>query len=111
MQVRELLLITSIGLVLAGCTSNQYYDYTPQYCYTDQAIVKQDGTNVSSATVVQCTDRPGQQMQIARAGIDSKCEEFFYPERRWNTTVEVRGVRCEKLDGSWEVLNINGTVN
>jgi hypothetical protein len=49
-------------------------------------------------------------MQIARAGIDSKCEEFFYPERRWNTTVEVRGVRCEKLDGSWEVLNINGTV-
>ena len=111
MQVRELLLITSIGvLALSGCASNNHYDYTPQYCYTDQKIVKQGDTSVSSATVVQCTDRPGQQMQIARAGIDSKCEEFFYPERRWNTTVEVRGVRCEKLDGSWEVLNINGTV-
>ena len=111
MQVRELLLITSIGaLALSGCASNNQYDYTPQYCYTDQTIVKQDNTSVGSATVVQCTDRPGQQMQIARAGIDSKCEEFFYPERRWNTTVEVRGVRCEKLDGSWEVLNINGTV-
>ena len=111
MQVRELLLATSIGiLALSGCASNNHYDYTPQYCYTDQKIVKQGDTSVSSATVVQCTDRPGQQMQIARAGIDSKCEEFFYPERRWNTTVEVRGVRCEKLDGSWEVLNINGTV-
>ncbi len=109
--MRDLLLITSIGvLVLSGCASNESYNYTAQYCYTDQAIIKQDGTNVSSATVVQCTDRPGQSMQIARAGIDSKCEEFFYPERRWNTTVEVRGVRCEKLDGSWEVLNINGTV-
>ena len=109
--MRELLLITSIGvLVLSGCASNNHYDYTPQYCYTDQTIVKQDNTSVGSATVVQCTDRPGQQMQIARAGIDSKCEEFFYPERRWNTTVEVRGVRCEKLDGSWEILNINGTV-
>ena len=109
--MRELLLITSIGvLALSGCASNNHYDYTPQYCYTDQKIVKQGDTSVSSATVVQCTDRPGQQMQIARAGIDSKCEEFFYPERRWNTTVEVRGVRCEKLDGSWEVLNINGTV-
>ena len=109
--MRELLLITSIGaLALSGCVSNNQYDYTPQYCYTDQTIVKQDNTSVGSATVVQCTDRPGQQMQIARAGIDSKCEEFFYPERRWNTTVEVRGVRCEKLDGSWEVLNINGTV-
>ena len=111
MQVRELLLITSIGaLALSGCASNNQYDYTPQYCYTDQTIVKQDNTSVGSATVVQCTDRPGQQMQIARAGIGSKCEEFWYPESRWNRTVQVRGVRCEKLDGSWEVLNINGTV-
>jgi hypothetical protein len=106
--MRGLLLTTSI-LVLAGCASNDVV-YNPQYCYTDQTIVKQSDANVSSATVVQCTDRPGQQMQIARAGIDSKCEEFFYPERRWNKTVQVRGVRCEKLDGTWEVLNINGTV-
>ena len=105
--MRELLLATSI-VALAGCASNDVV-YNPQYCYTDQTIVKQGDASVASATVVQCTDRPGQQMQIARAGIDAKCEEFFYPERRWNQTVEVRGVRCEKLDGSWEVLNINGT--
>jgi hypothetical protein len=104
-----LLAVTSVLFVLTGCASNEV-NYAPQYCYTDQTIVKQNDTNVSSSTVVQCTDRPGQQMQIARAGIDSKCEEFFYPERRWNKTIQVRGVRCEKLDGSWEVLNINGTV-
>lgn len=109
--MRELLLITSIGLIaLTGCAGNKQYDYKPQYCYTDQTIVKQDDSNVSSETVLQCTDRPGQQMQTARAGIDSKCEEFWYPESRWGKTVQVRGVRCEKLDGSWEVLNINGTV-
>jgi hypothetical protein len=98
-----------LAISITGCASNDIV-YAPQYCYTDQAIVKQGDTTVSSATVVQCTDRPGQQMQIARAGIDSKCEEFWYPESRWGRTVQVRGVRCEKLDGSWEVLNINGTV-
>jgi hypothetical protein len=107
--MRGSLLVTSI-LALAGCASNDNIVYAPQYCYTDQTIVKQGDANVSSATVVQCTDRPGQQMQIARGGIDARCEEFFYPERRWNKTVNVRGVRCEKLDGTWEVLNINGTV-
>jgi hypothetical protein len=97
------------ALSLAGCASKSA-PYQSQYCYTDQTIVKQGDSVVSSATVLECTDRPGQQTAIQRAGIDSKCEEFWYPERRWNTTVNVRGVRCEKLNGTWEVLNINGTV-
>jgi hypothetical protein len=108
MQMRGLLLVvTSIALI--GCASNKV-SYAPQYCYTDQTIVTQNGTTVNSATVLQCTDRPGQQTAIQRAGIDAKCEEFWYPEHRWNKTINVRGVRCEKLDGTWEVLNINGTV-
>jgi hypothetical protein len=49
-------------------------------------------------------------MEIARAGIDTSCEEFWYNETRWGKLTKVRGVRCEKLDGSWEILNINGTV-
>ena len=100
-----------LAISITGCASNESAYYAPQYCYTDQVIVKEGDAEINSATVVQCTDRPGQQMEIARAGIDSKCEEFFYPERRWNKTVTVRGVRCEKLDGTWEVLNINGTVS
>ena len=50
------------------------------------------------------------QKEIARAGIDKGCEEFWYNETRWGKLTQVRGVRCEKLDGSWEILNINGTV-
>lgn len=107
--MRGLLLIALINFALVGCASNKT-TYTAPYCYTDQTIVK-DGNNViNSATVLECTDRPGQQTALQRAGIDARCEEFWYPESRWGQTVEVRGVRCEKLDGSWEVLNINGTV-
>jgi hypothetical protein len=106
-MLRVITIVSAIALT--GCASNDIV-YQSQYCYTDQTIVKQGDSVVNSATVLQCTDRPGQQTAIQRAGIDSKCEEFWYPERRWNTTVNVRGVRCEKLDGSWEVLNINGTV-
>lgn len=104
------LAILASAMTLVGCASSPSPTYQSQYCYTDQVIVKQGNSVVDSATVLQCTDRPGQQMAIQRAGIDAKCEEFWYPEHRWNKTINVRGVRCEKLDGTWEVLNINGTV-
>jgi hypothetical protein len=43
-----------------------------------------------------------------RAGIDKNCEEFWYPEYRWGKPVQVRGVRCEKLNGRWEIVNVDG---
>lgn len=104
--MRELLLATSI-VALAGCASNDVV-YNPQYCYTDQTIVKQ-GDAVQSETRLECTDRPGQQMAIQRAGIDAKCEEFFYTEFRRGKPVVERGVRCEKFNGTWEIININGS--
>lgn len=96
--------------VLAGCAGKPKTVYQSQYCYTDQTIVKQGDAVVNSQTVLECTDRPGQQSAIQRAGIDSKCEEFWYPESRWGKMVQVRGVRCEKLNGSWEILNVDGRV-
>jgi hypothetical protein len=101
----RLLLISSI--LLTGCATNDVV-YTPQYCYTDQTIVKENNSTVSSQTVLECTDRPGQQTLIQRAGVDSRCEEFFYPEVRRGKTFNVRGVRCEKFDGTWEIIDING---
>ena len=98
-----------IVVCLAGCSSNKVMQ-NAQYCYTDQTIRKKDGV-VSSDTTLQCTDRPGQQMSIQRAGIDKSCKEFWYDEYRNGIRYQQRGVRCEKLDGSWEILNINGTVN
>ena len=36
------------------------------------------------------------------------CREFFFTETRNGRAYNQRGVRCEKLDGSWEILNVNG---
>lgn len=95
-------------LVLAGCSSTPDTVYTGQYCYTDQTVQKSGENVVSSSTTLECTDRPGQQTAIQRAGIDAGCEEFWYPERRGNRVMQVRGVRCEKLNGRWEIVNIDG---
>lgn len=102
------LLITGSLVALVGCSSAPKVDQS-QYCYTDQLIHNNNGT-VSSQTTLECTDRPGRQAQIQRAGIDKSCREFWYDEVRNGRVVEHRGVRCEKLDGSWEILNINGYV-
>lgn len=96
-------------ILLSACSSNQV-TYKAPYCYTDQTINTKNGDTVNSETTLQCTDRPGQQTQIQRAGIDKGCEEFWYTETRNGQSVPVRGVRCERLDGSWEILNINGYV-
>jgi len=104
------LAVTGALLLLAGCSSAQKH-YTAQYCYTDETIVTENGSNVvSSKTRLECTDRPGQQTAIQRAGIDAGCKEFWYPETRHNRSVMVRGVVCEKLDGSSEIVNIDGNV-
>ena len=96
--------------MLGACTTSQHYDYTPQYCYTDQ-VIERTNDIVNSETKLECTDRPGQQVATQRAGIDKGCKEFWYTEIRNGSRFPVRGVRCEKLDGSWEILDINGYVN
>ena len=80
-----------ISIVLGGCASHKSYDYTPQYCYTDQTITMNNSDTVNTETVLECTDRPGQQTAIQRAGVDSSCRE--------------------KFDGTLEIVNINGNNN
>jgi hypothetical protein len=106
-MIKLILAVGALALV-AGCSTSPK-TLQSQYCYTDQVIVKNDST-VSSQTVLECTDRPSRQAEIARAGVDKNCEEFWYPEHRWGKTVQVRGVRCEKFNGSWEIININGNI-
>lgn len=108
--MKNYLWIVALCLILPGCASKPQPKYQSQYCYTDQTIVKKGDSVVDSKTVLECTDRPGQQTAIQRAGIDAKCEEFWYSESRWGKMVPVRGVRCERLNGTWEILNINGIV-
>jgi hypothetical protein len=108
--MRIALITGALAFVLAGCSSNQTYNYQSQYCYTDQLVVKKDGDTVNSVTALECTDRPARKAEIFRAGIDSGCREFWYEEYRWGKLVPVRGVACEKFDGSLEIVNINGNV-
>tara|TARA_E500000178_G_scaffold284638_1_gene285951 strand:+ start:2292 stop:2492 length:201 start_codon:yes stop_codon:yes gene_type:complete len=66
---------------------------------------------VSGTATHSCTDRPGQQVAMQRAGIDAGCKEFWYNEFRNGKIIPTRGVYCEKLDGSTEIVNINGINN
>ena len=108
--MKKLVPLCLIALVGTGCATQEPFNYQPQYCYTDQTITQEDGTTVSSKVVLECTDRPGQQIAIARAGIDKGCKEFWYTEVRNGKPFKTRGVQCEKPDGTWEILNIYGTV-
>lgn len=102
--------IVTLGLaVLTGCSTAKQINYQSPYCYTDQTITKDGDNTVASQTVVECTDRPGQQTAIQRAGIDASCKEFWYNETRWGTRQRVRGVMCEKLNGTYEIVDIDGS--
>lgn len=106
-----LLSITTVSL-LGGCSSTpDYYDYKAPYCYTDEIVQLKDGDKVSGIATHSCTDRPGQQVAMQRAGIDAGCKEFWYNEFRNGKIIPTRGVYCEKLDGSTEIVNINGINN
>jgi len=69
------LLLVSLTVSITGCSSTerQYVDYQHQYCYTDETITVKDGTNVSNATKVQCTDRPRIEHVVKDAGFASDC--------------------------------------
>jgi hypothetical protein len=107
--MRSALYAGALAIALAGCSTAPTYNYTSQYCYTDQIILKK-GDNVESATALECTDRPARKTEIFRAGIDKNCREFWYDEVRYGRHVQQRGVACEKFDGSLEIVNINGNV-
>ena len=108
----KLLLLIITCSILTACSGRQGNLVSQgQYCYTDQEIHIDQAGEIDSTTTLECTDRPGAQAAIQRAGIDVGCEEFWYTETRNGSNFPVRGVRCEKLDGSWEILNIDGYVN
>lgn len=106
------LLLTIVAISSVGCTSTpDYFDYKAPYCYTKETVHLKNGEQVSSDATHSCTDSPGQQVAIQRAGIDAGCKEFWYNEFRNGKIIPTRGVYCEKLDGSTEIININGNNN
>lgn len=99
----------SLGLVLAvlvvsGCSSTPVRTTSAPYCHTSQTIETVNRSDVTSKTVVECTDDTVKRMTQVRMGIAPSCGEYKYFINLNNQLQERRGYACQKFDGSWEVL-------
>lgn len=96
-----------IGLLaLAGCSSSpKVTAQKPQYCHTSQEILVRNGEKVDSATLVECTDDQIKRMPAVRLGMANNCGQFKYWMQLGDKYVQRTGISCQKLDGTWEVIN------
>ena len=99
--------VALIGLVaLAGCSSSpKATAQKPQYCHTSQNIVIRNGEKVDSATLLECTDDQIKRMPAVRLGMAPNCGQFSYWMQIGGNHVQRKGISCQRLDGTWEVIN------
>ncbi len=102
-----LIIVAVIAItLLSGCSSSpKMQAQKPQYCHTSQEILVKNGQKVESATLVECTDDQIKRLTVNRLGMANNCGEFTYWTRIGNKNVERKGISCQKLDGSWEIIN------
>jgi len=102
--MRSLLLVLALSLV--GCSSAPtVVAKKPQYCHTSQTIITENKETVSSRTELECTDDQVKRLTARRVGIASNCGEFTYWMQIGGRDVQRKGISCQKIDGTWEVLN------
>ena len=100
------ILLMFIVLALAGCSSSPKVQANkPQYCHTSQTIKTKDGDRVSSETTLDCTDDQTKRLAATRMGMAANCGEFTYWMQIGGRDVQRKGISCQKLDGSWEIVN------
>lgn len=105
----KLFVLLLVSVTLGACSSTPRVETANQnqYCYTDQTIVKKDNEEISSETVLTCTDKPNlNNMKIVKSGIADTCREYYY----FVNNKYKRGYICRKLDingghGGWEIVN------
>ena len=99
--------VALIGPVaLAGCSSSpKVTAQKPQYCHTSQNIVIRNGEKVDSATLLECTDDQIKRMPAVRLGMAPNCGQFSYWMQIGGNHVQRKGISCQRLDGTWEVIN------
>ena len=97
------------AVVLTGCsaTNPTIIGEAPQYCYTYQTIVTENGQEVKSRTQIDCTDDPVEQVVTKRVGISPYCGEYTYGMQIGGNYVQRNGISCQRPDGSWEIINPN----
>jgi len=106
---RLALIITGATLLTACASTNQpiVKAERPQYCHTSEQIVVQNGKEVDSATVVECTDDQIKRLFQNRTGMSPYCGEFTYWMKIGGHDVQRKGISCQRPDGSWEIVNTN----
>jgi len=95
-------------LLLSGCGSTKVAAEKPQYCYTNQTIVTENGERVNSRTTVECSDDQVKRLTVARIGIGSNCGYFNGWMKKGGTDVQYRALSCQLPDGSWEIVDTHG---
>ncbi len=103
--MKYIIAVASVALITGCSSAPKVQAQKPQYCHTSQEILIRNGEKVDSATLVECTDDQIKRMPAVRLGMANNCGEFTYCTRIGNRNVERKGISCQKLDGSWEIIN------
>lgn len=79
--------------------------FQPQYCHTESQKTLVNGDTASSRVDVKCTDNPEDKHFLAYSGMAKSCREHYYYVWYHGKKQRQRGFVCQKIDGSWEVVN------
>lgn len=91
-------------IALTGCSSTpKVVAQKPQYCYTSQTIVTENGEKVNSKTQVECTDDQFKRLTSVRMGLADHCGIS-------TKHLNVGGKIVQTQVGSCMVLNSSGDV-
>jgi len=97
--------LISLGLSSAVFAQNQ----NGQYCdmKTETVVVRDQNGVLSERTVevMKCNDNPIDRLFLMQSGMAANCGEFSYWMQVGGRNVQRKGVSCQKLDGSWEIVN------
>ena len=104
----KIIMLLGVAL-LVGCSSSpKVTAQKPQYCYTSQTIVTQNGDTVNSRTQVDCTDDQIKRVTTARLGMSKNCGYFTSWMKKGGQDVQYRAISCQLPDGSWEIVDTHG---
>jgi hypothetical protein len=98
-------LMLACVLALTGCGSApKVQAQKPQYCHTNQTIVKQNGERVESMTVVECTDDQFKRLTAVRMGMANHCGIANRTVQSGDKLVNVQIKSCQILDHNGNVV-------
>lgn len=103
--MKKLFVLITASIILAACATTQPETTVGQYCYTDQEIKVQNGEQVFSQTLVNCSDRPKVNHLTRSAGVSDKCRSYTHTIQINGVNRNVKGFLCRFPDGTWEPVN------